>query len=53
MDGDNTVLTSITLPDILKSIESAAFKNCKNLTSIELPDGITVIKDAAFEGRCV
>lgn len=50
VDGDNTVLTSITLPDTLKSIESAAFKDCKNLTSIALPDGITIIKDAAFEG---
>ena len=53
MDGDNTVLTSITLPDILKSIESAAFKNCKNLKSVIFADNITSIGSETFRSTAL
>lgn len=43
-------ITSIVLPEGLKSIGDYAFNLCKNLTSIELPDGLTSIGDYAFSG---
>ncbi len=46
-----TSLTSLELPDTLKSIEDFTFYNCSSLTSITLNEGITLIDDGAF-GKC-
>ena len=41
-------ITSIVLPEGLKSIGNKAFYSCENLTSIELPNGLESIGDYAF-----
>ncbi len=43
-------LTSLTLPEKVKSIGSRAFSGCRALTNILLPDGVTAIGDSAFAG---
>lgn len=45
---DNTSLTSVKLPKVLKIIEQYAFGSCDNLKSITIPDGITTFGDSAF-----
>lgn len=45
---DNTSLTSVKLPKVLKTIEQSAFGSCDNLKSITIPDGITTFGDSAF-----
>ena len=42
-------LTSVTIPDGVKSIGQGAFLNCKNLTSINIPESVTSIGKAAFQ----
>ena len=44
------VLTSLTLPSNLTSIDHNAFDGCTGLTSLNLPDGITSIGSRAFSG---
>ena len=51
--GDNSFyycpdLTSVQLPDTLKSIGSCAFSNCASLEKILLPDSVTGIGTYAF-----
>ncbi len=41
-------LTSITLPNSVKSIDNRAFYGCHGLTSIVLPDGLQSIRHYAF-----
>ena len=41
-------VTSITIPDGVKSIETYAFYGCSSLASITLPSGVTSIGDYAF-----
>ena len=43
-----TNLTSITLPDTIKTISQYAFSACSNLTSCNLPDGLETIGKGAF-----
>ena len=43
-------LTSIIIPDGVKSIGREAFKGCDALTGIIIPDGVKSIGRAAFEG---
>ena len=44
----NEAITSITIPDAVKSIGESAFYNCTGLTSITIPDGMQRIGDYAF-----
>ena len=41
-------LTSITIPNSVKNINSLAFSGCTNLATINLPEGITRIGENAF-----
>lgn len=41
-------LTSITIPESVKSIGSGAFWACRSLENITIPDGVTSIDDNAF-----
>ena len=41
-------LTSITLPNSVKSIKMGAFIFCSSLTSITIPNSVTTIEDNAF-----
>lgn len=43
-------LTSITIPNSVKSIGEETFLDCESLTSITIPDGVTSIGDWAFAG---
>ena len=43
-----TNLTSITLPDTIKTISQYAFSACTKLTSCNLPDGLETIGNGAF-----
>lgn len=44
-------VTSISLPNTITSIGSAAFGNCKALTSIAIPEGVKSIESYTF-GNC-
>ena len=44
-------LTSITLPNSIKSIEFGAFMSCESLSKITLPDSVKSIESSAFY-RC-
>ncbi len=46
---ENTALTSVSLPDNVKSIGASAFSACTNLQSINL-NRVTGIGESAFEG---
>ena len=45
-----TGLTSITIPNSVTSIGSAAFSRCSSLTSITIPNSVTMIEGSAFSG---
>ncbi len=45
-------LTSITIPNSIKTIGNSAFYECKSLTGIAIPNSVTTIGDSAFS-RCV
>lgn len=40
---------TVTIPDGVEVISSAAFRDCKRLVHIELPEGVTTIERMAFE----
>jgi hypothetical protein len=42
-------LTSIVIPDSVKSIGRCAFRNCESLTSITIPDSVTSIDSETFD----
>lgn len=46
--NDCSSLTSITIPDIVTSIDSQAFYGCTGLTSITIPNSVTSIDSQAF-----
>ena len=41
-------LTSVTIPNSVKSIESGAFSDCSGLTSVVIPNSVTSIGTGAF-----
>ena len=43
-------LQSVTIPDTVEEIGTAAFKNCISLETAVIPDSVTEIADDAFEG---
>ncbi len=42
-------LTSITIPNSIRSIEQSAFEACSFLESVSLPRSVTVIRESVFE----
>ncbi|MDE6562583.1 MAG: leucine-rich repeat protein, partial [Muribaculaceae bacterium] len=44
----NDFLTSVTLPESLRTIEMSAFQACSNLTTVNLNDSLETIKPGAF-----
>lgn len=46
----NEEITSITIPDGVKTIESRAFSGCEMLTTITIPNSVTTIGPNAFAG---
>ena len=49
--ANNSSLSSVVLPDVVRSMGAGAFCNCTSLSSVNIPDGVSVIPDAAF-GKC-
>jgi len=47
---DISAVTSIVIPDCVKSIGNAAFQNCTALVSVVIPDSVTSIGTSAFSG---
>ncbi len=45
---NNTVLTSVVLPETLEIIGESAFENCKALIEVQLPDSLKVVEGNAF-----
>lgn len=43
-------ISSVSIPDTVKAIQSAAFASCKSLTSITIPDSVMKISTRCFEG---
>ncbi|WP_455097076.1 leucine-rich repeat domain-containing protein [Prevotella jejuni] len=41
-------LTSVTIPNSVKTIERFAFYDCKSLTSVTIPNSVTTIEQSAF-----
>ena len=46
--SENSALTSVTIPDSVKTIGSEAFFNCSNLTEATIGNGVTTIDIEAF-----
>ncbi|MDH8702740.1 hypothetical protein M2138_002111 [Dysgonomonadaceae bacterium PH5-43] len=50
--GDNAFeycnLTSVTIPNSVKTISISAFSNCSDLTELTIPDSVTSIGNSAF-----
>lgn len=50
--SDCKSLTSVTLPNSLKSIGKSAFSDCTSLSFIEIPNSVTSIGESAFS-KCI
>lgn len=44
----NCKVTSITLPETIRNLDTQCFYGCKNLKSLQLPNGLKYIEDCAF-----
>lgn len=49
---DCSNVTSVLIPNSIKSIGINAFENCSNITEITIPEGVTLIGNNTFKG-CV
>ena len=47
-----TNLQEIIIPNSVRKIKNAAFKNCANLVNITIGNSVTKIEDATFQGCC-
>ena len=47
---DNTLVSTLDIPDGVTTIPNYAFRNCSSLTSINIPEGVTSIGSFAFSG---
>ena len=47
---DNTLITSVEIPETMKTIESNAFAGCTKLRKVSIPESIETIGDEAFTG---
>ena len=47
---NNELVTNLTIPDGVTSIDDWAFRGCSSLTSITIPDSVTSIGGRAFRG---
>ncbi len=47
---DNKTITSVIVPDGVKTLETNVFNECNNLTSVTLPQSLTSIGESAFNG---
>ena len=45
-----TSLTSVVIPDSVRTIGAGAFSGCRSLTSVVIPDSVTAIGRYAFDG---
>ena len=45
---DKARLTSVTIPDSVTVIETAAFEHCESLAAVTTPSSVTVVETAAF-----
>jgi len=43
-------LTSVVIPDSVKSIDGYAFSQCRSLKSVTLPRGLTTVREGMFNG---
>ncbi len=46
----NEAITSILLPNSIKSIEAKSLQNCTSLETITIPEGVVNIGESAFDG---
>lgn len=46
----NTSITSVALPNTVRSIDEYAFADCTNLTTINIPEGKTTLEEEVFNG---
>ena len=46
--ANNSTITSVTIPDSIKTIDEEAFYKCTELTSISIPDSVTSLGKSAF-----
>lgn len=49
--ANNNTLTSVTLPDTVRTFGEGAFVNCTALTTVNIPEGTQTIPSACF-GQC-
>ena len=47
---NNTLVTTLEIPEGVTQIPDHAFRNCTNLTSVTFPEGVTSIGRSAFAG---
>ena len=46
----NTSISSVTIPDTVKTIRNSAFGGCSSLSPVYVPSGVTSIGSSAFSG---